>query len=77
MVMGYKCVFNIPFSCMIHIDTNECGNNDGGCNQTCVNTVGSYNCECDEGYNLNSDEHGCDGKTCTITYNTNVSQLKM
>ena len=27
-----------------------------------VNTVGSYNCECNEGYNLNSDEHGCDGK---------------
>ena len=43
-------------------DTNECGNNDGGCNQTCGNTVGSYNCECNEGYNLNSDEHGCDGK---------------
>ena len=54
---------------MIHIDTNECGNNDGGCNQTCVNTVGSYNCECDFGYNLNSDEHGCDGKRINIDLN--------
>ena len=32
------------------IDTNECMLNNGGCSQICVNTVGSYNCSCNTGY---------------------------
>ena len=34
-----------------------------------VNSAGSYNCECDEGYDLNSDEHGCDGKRINVYLN--------
>ena len=43
------------------IDDDECSRNNGGCNQTCVNTEGSYNCTCISGYSLDDDEHGCSG----------------
>ena len=43
------------------IDINECASGNGGCAQTCTNNVGSYQCSCGTGYNLNSDNHGCDG----------------
>ena len=42
-------------------DIDECVFDDGGCNQTCTDTTGSYYCSCDEGYKLNNDSHGCDG----------------
>ena len=44
-------------------DVNECvspDNND--CEQTCVNTNGSYSCDCVIGYVLNADGHACDGR---------------
>ena len=49
------------------LDINECNTSNGGCNQTCVNEVGSYHCECRIGYTLNSNNHSCDGKVTTIT----------
>lgn len=42
---------------------------NGGCNQTCTNTTGSYKCSCGDGFTLNSDNHGCDGiNTYKLTY---------
>ena len=32
---------------------------DGGCDQICSNTKGSYNCRCKAGYYLADDEHTC------------------
>ena len=43
-------------------DINECATNNGGCEQICNNTAGSYQCSCGPGYTLNSDGHACDGK---------------
>ena len=43
-------------------DEFECGTDNGGCEQNCVNTVGSYTCSCNTGYTLNSDGHNCDGE---------------
>lgn len=46
---------NIIFS-----DIDECSNGGGPCqNGKCVNTAGSYRCECQDGFNL-----GLDGRTC-------------
>ena len=45
------------------LDTNECNSNNGGCNQTCINEIGSFHCECDIGYTLDDDGLGCTG-TC-------------
>ena len=33
-------------------DVDECLNQNGFCEQTCVNQPGSYHCECEEGYQL-------------------------
>ncbi|CAM9153638.1 unnamed protein product, partial [Lampetra planeri] len=43
------------------VDIDECADkNMTACSQICVNSVGSYRCECDKGYFLEED-----GKTCT------------
>ena len=46
---------------MFNIDNNECLTNKGGCSQICNNTVGSYFCDCSEGYVLDADKHNCSG----------------
>lgn len=46
---------------MQHIDIDECADrNMSACSQLCVNSVGSYRCECEKGYFLEEDR-----KTCT------------
>ena len=42
-------------------DYDECANNNGGCDQTCDNTVGSFLCSCGEGYRLDDDMTSCNG----------------
>lgn len=44
------------------LDINECDTYNGGCDQTCTNTEGSYHCTCDSGYVLNSNNFDCDGE---------------
>ena len=44
------------------LDIDECLTDNGGCNQTCNNTMGGFECSCDEGYLLHAD-----GKQCTGT----------
>ena len=44
-------------------DLNECLTENGGCRQTCTNTVGSFVCSCNEGYTLASDGRNCTGKS--------------
>ena len=36
----------------LSIDNNECTMGTDNCEQNCTNTVGSYNCSCNTGYNL-------------------------
>ena len=50
-----ECVYITP------IDIDECITNNGGCEQLCTNTIGSFNCSCTDGYNLKSGKV-CDGK---------------
>ena len=53
-------------------DYNECVNNNGDCNQTCINTIPGHQCDCIDGYTLDSDNTSCvanavcteDGCTC-------------
>ena len=60
LVMVYNKIVLIKNINFKNIDVNECGTNNGGCQQQCTNTVGSYSCSCYTGYTLNSN-----GKTCT------------
>lgn len=42
-----------------YADEDECQNSNGGCQEKCVNTVGSYICSCREGFALQNDKHSC------------------
>ncbi|KFR10193.1 Signal peptide, CUB and EGF-like domain-containing protein 3, partial [Opisthocomus hoazin] len=44
----------LPFA-----DLDECSEGNGGCQQTCVNMMGSYECFCREGFFLSDNQHTC------------------
>ena len=45
------------------IDINECESmNNGGCEQLCNNTIGSFFCLCNLGYRLDDDGFNCSGE---------------
>ena len=43
-------------------DINECLTDNGGCQQNCANTDGSFVCSCNLGYALNADNMTCAGE---------------
>jgi len=43
-------------------DIDECETENGGCEQTCTNNDGSFDCSCDAGYTLNGNGFDCDGE---------------
>lgn len=45
-----------------NIDFNECGLDNGGCDQICINNFGNFYCNCSEGYLINEDGFTCDGE---------------
>ncbi len=68
--MGLRCALvrcRIPpfiffaYNLVIPTDIDECNSGDAVCwsHSTCQNTIGSYNCQCDSGYQFQSD--GCYG----------------
>ena len=53
------CVYDRPIPIYnVFADINECANTSL-CEHTCINTNGSFNCLCDDGYSLADD-----GRTC-------------
>ncbi|KAI4876796.1 hypothetical protein NFI96_009177, partial [Prochilodus magdalenae] len=38
---------------------DECLDNNGGCQQICLNNIGSYECQCKEGFFLSDNQHTC------------------
>ncbi|KFM59925.1 Tolloid-like protein 1, partial [Stegodyphus mimosarum] len=48
------------FSATFVTEIDECSGFKHGCQQKCINTVGSYRCECDIGYELHSDGKRCE-----------------
>ena len=67
-------VFHFCFKCPYHMvyvistpysffsDINECSTNPCPANSRCQNTVGSYTCTCNFGYQLNTETKQCEGK---------------
>ena len=49
---------------VFQIDVDECSEMLHNCDQTCVNTNGSFICQCGGGYRLFSDKHTCAGWHC-------------
>ncbi|KAM9165722.1 bone morphogenetic protein 1 isoform 1-T1 [Pangshura tecta] len=53
-------------------DKDECSKDNGGCQHDCLNTFGSYQCQCRSGFVLHDNNHdckeaGCDHKVTSIT----------
>jgi len=49
----------ITMMMMMVADVDECSLNNGGCDQLCVNTVGSYHCMCRSHYQLHRNQRDC------------------
>lgn len=64
---GLSCAFTNgrTFSCFLHSDIDECLENNGGCDHFCRNTVGSFECSCQKGHKLLTDERTCQGQWLT------------
>ncbi|ELU10986.1 hypothetical protein CAPTEDRAFT_120580, partial [Capitella teleta] len=43
-------------------DTNECDTDNGGCEQTCTDSEGSFTCGCRTGFSRSVDASSCDGQ---------------
>ena len=53
-----------------HLDLNECETLNGGCQQQCINTNGSFNCQCRNGFFLNGNGRTCAGKLAPCMINS-------
>ena len=62
-------------------DINECTRNTDGCDHTCSNTMGSYNCRCWIGYRLATNGRTCQGNyflvSCKVNIHSAVFQILM
>ena len=46
---------------ILFVDVDECQTDEHNCNQTCTNTLGSFECSCRAGYSLQDDGVMCEG----------------
>lgn len=62
------CVPIIPYNklnlctLLLRTDIDECSEDNGGCQLTCTNTMGSYTCECGADYVWDDVHHACVGE---------------
>ena len=57
----YSCALSSGNINACYLDIDECLTNNGGCDQTCVNAPGSFDCKCKEGYEMNPESMLCEG----------------
>ncbi|XP_055081696.1 bone morphogenetic protein 1-like isoform X1 [Periophthalmus magnuspinnatus] len=51
-------------------DVDECSKENGGCQHECVNTFGSYSCQCRSGFMLHDNKHDCKEAGCDHVVNS-------
>ena len=61
--MYYVSNYYINIVKINYSDIDECAEGTAHCEQTCINTNGSFECTCVDGYTLNKG----DNKTCSIS----------
>ncbi|NXF95695.1 TLL1 protein, partial [Eubucco bourcierii] len=52
------------FKAQFFSDKDECSKDNGGCQHECINTVGSYVCQCRNGFVLHENKHDCKEAEC-------------
>ena len=62
---------HIQISFVYSVDINECASSNGGCDQTCTDNVGSFQCSCLPGFRLAIDQQSCTGE-CSYHRHTSV-----
>ena len=58
--------FSLHMKYFYFLDVDECSEDSDGCEHTCINTPGSFVCDCNSGYFLNLDKKTCQGKKIPI-----------
>ena len=53
----YSSAYDVSFD----TDIDECSEGIANCSQVCTNTDGSFTCECNDGYLLDTDVTSCNG----------------
>ena len=71
MVRICACILLLHCHLIIFIDINECAIGTSGCSQLCNNTIGSYVCACNPGYQLSYDNKTCSGELWEIRHISN------
>uniref|UniRef100_A0A672RLF0 Metalloendopeptidase n=1 Tax=Sinocyclocheilus grahami TaxID=75366 RepID=A0A672RLF0_SINGR len=56
--------------CFVLTDKDECSKENGGCQHECVNTFGSYSCQCRSGFILHENKHDCKEAGCDHVVNS-------
>ena len=47
---------------LLFVDINECKVNNGGCDEKCINTIGSFFCKCNfDGHKMIKGKTSCEG----------------
>ena len=59
LYISWRSITIILINCITDFD--ECSIDNGGCDHNCDNTIGSYECSCNNGYELASDGKKCQG----------------
>ena len=61
LVGWYGSVQKVGFSAVFLQELDECKFTNHGCQHECINTLGSYQCACFAGYELQVDGRTCEG----------------
>ena len=56
----------LMYAKFMNADVDECARNIHNCEHTCENTIGSFLCGCNAGYELTSDGRTCQGTNKTM-----------
>ena len=63
------CFRSLNEELLFPADVNECETENGQCEATCENTIGSYRCSCPPGMRLRLDERTCGGNPASSLIN--------
>jgi len=71
LTIGYMSMFVVKSKLcyvlsIVVIEYDECATKQHGCDHECVNTLGSFKCECRIGYELHSDGKKCEGTDISL-----------